>query len=434
MTDWLDDFIEQHKELESPLSFWKWSALAAVSAVVRDNVWMDRYLYKMYPNIYVMLHADSGLKKGPPVSAAKQLVQLTGKQFKIITGRASIQGILKELQSSSSTVQGQSGLVHTKSVAFICSSELSASIVEDPVASKILTDLYDRQYNVGEWKSLLKMETFNLKDPTITMLTATNEAMGEAFFNKSEIQGGFIARTFVIYESKRNKINSLSYPLKNPPNYIRSAEYLKILAKLQGPFEPFSAEEKSEIHHIPIEKEDRLVFFSDVGYLYDQWYINFQNQIDTQEVKDETGTLNRFGDSVLKVAMLLSLSHSPELRITCQSMNEAIGLCEKLVGNIRKTTLGKKGISQSSQIKAMIINELLTRENHAISREMLMKKMWMHYSDEDEFNNLMISFESAGLIKARHTGNVLVFYMPDEQVKQFKAFMAGKMEQQGEKK
>ena len=42
---------------------------------------------------------------------------------------------------------------------------------------------------------------------------------------------------------------------------------------------------------------------------------NSLRQIQSQELKDDTGTLNRFGDSVLKVAMLLSLARVPELYI-----------------------------------------------------------------------------------------------------------------------
>jgi hypothetical protein len=218
MNTWLEQIVKQHSELESPLSFWKWAALAAISAVVKDQVWLNRQIYNLYPNIYVMLHAESGLKKGPPISMAKQLVKMVNNT-RIISGRSSIQGILKEL-GTAYTVPG--GKVVNKSVAFICSSELSSSIVEDKVATTILTDLYDRQYNVGEWRSLLKMESFNLKDPTITMLTATNEAHSEDFFTRKDISGGYFARTFIVYENKRNKPNSLIAPMLNPPNYEKS--------------------------------------------------------------------------------------------------------------------------------------------------------------------------------------------------------------------
>ena len=308
---WLDEFVEQHSELESPISFWRWAALASISAVVKDNLWIDRQIYNLYPNIYVMLHAESGLKKGPPVAAANRLVKAVNNT-RIITGRSSIQGILKELGTGQTQPGGK---VDKKAVAFICSSELTSSIVEDKVATDILTDLYDRQYRVGEWKSLLKMETFNLIDPTITMLTATNEAHSDDFFTRKDVSGGYFARTFIIYESKRNRPNSLLAPLTSRPDYVKSAEYLKVLAKLTGPFQTLAQEDRAGPwkHEKLLNRREgpKLYYFTDAGILYDNWYETFITDSDNLETKDDTGTLNRFPDSVLKVAMLISLSRAP---------------------------------------------------------------------------------------------------------------------------
>ena len=322
---WLDKLLSQHNELESPTNFWLWGGMAAISATVKDNVWLDRQIYNLYPNIYVMFHAESGLKKGPPISMAKQLVKGVGGT-RIISGRSSIQGILKEL----GTAQTQpGGKVINKSCAFICSSELTSWIVEDKVATDILTDLYDRQYNMGEWKSLLKMEQFTLKDPTITMLTATNEAHSEDFFGKKDIHGGYFARTFVISENRRNRANSLLVPLTNPPNYIEAVEYLKELAKLSGPFAPLATKELTPECSIPHAEHvtGEMNYFSEAGLVYQKWYENFITETLTEDLRDDTGTLNRFGDSVLKVAMLLALSRSPELYIDPQSMELAIEYC-----------------------------------------------------------------------------------------------------------
>jgi hypothetical protein len=63
--DWLDTILAEHKEYESPTNFWYWGALTAVSAVMKDSVWIDRGgLFDLYPNIYTIFYADSGLKKG----------------------------------------------------------------------------------------------------------------------------------------------------------------------------------------------------------------------------------------------------------------------------------------------------------------------------------------------------------------------------------
>lgn len=425
--NWLDDLIKHHSEYEAPMSFWWWGGIATISAVIKDKVWMDRYIYNLYPNIYVMLHADSGLKKGPPINMAKKLAKMTG-DVRVITGRSSMQGILKEMGSAQTKPGGK---VETKSTVFICSSELSSSIVEDPVATKILTDLYDRNYNEGEWKSLLKMEQFQLHDPTITMFTATNESMSEDFFTKSAVQGGYFARTFIVYESKRNARNSLAYPPEHIPDYRAYADYLKQLSKLDGSFKAFatlnnSGEYKYKKLKIGLDGTPREIWFDKAGLIYDDWYDNFLDLVDAQEVKDPTGTLNRFGDSVLKVAMLLSLAEHPKLEITESAMLRAVSTCEKLLGNVRRTIHGKQGTSSSSILKTLIIDVLYNREPHQISREVLMKKMWTHYADADEFDNIMLSFHHAGMIKTHTMGNTIVYTMPSDQVEELRKFFAGK--------
>jgi hypothetical protein len=421
---WLERLLSQHNELESPTNFWLWGGLASISAVVKDNVWLDRQIYNLYPNIYVMFHAESGLKKGPPISMAKQLVRGVGGT-RIISGRSSIQGILKEL----GTAQTQpGGKVIAKSTAFICSSELTSSIVEDKVATDILTDLYDRQYNIGDWRSLLKMEQFNLKDPTITMLTATNEAHSNDFFAKKDIHGGYFARTFIVSENRRNRANSLLVPLKNPPKYPDHIDYLKVVSNLKGPFKPLGSIELTDecVHPHTDHVTGETQYFTPAGLMYQKWYDNFIDTVLTQDLKDDTGTLNRFGDSVLKVAMLLSLSRSPELVIDTDSMELAIQYSERLIGNVREMTHGKKGLSDAKSIKGLIIHEFLNREGHSISRAMLLKQMWAHYKEASELDEIMLSFDQAGMIKTQTIGNQIVFVMPDHQVQEYRRRFAGK--------
>jgi hypothetical protein len=400
---WLTDLVDQHSELESPRSFWYWSGLCAISAVLKDQVWLDRGgAYKLYPNIYVMLHADSGLKKGPPVGLAKDLVKRVNNT-RIISGRSSIQGILKEL-GTAYTIPG--GKVVNKSVGFIVASEFSSSLVNDPAAMTILTDLYDRQWNEGEWRSLLKMETFNLKDPTISMLVATNKAHFEDFIDRKDIHGGFIGRMFMIAETEVQQLNPLIKKMLKVPNKDELTSYLKELTKLNGPFE--SLEDKPS------------------GKLYEEWYLSFYRMVKDQRIEDPTGTIQRFGDSVLKIAMLLSLADKPTLIINEDHMNEAISVCEKLISGIRKTTMGKtKKDDSNTDRKTLLINELMLRENHSISRLQLNKKYWMH-GNTDEWDECCASLEVAGMVTIESIGNQIIIRMPETQYQEMKRFLEGK--------
>jgi hypothetical protein len=389
MLTWIEQLMATTKEMESPTSFWYWSALASISAVMKDSVWLSRGgAYKLYPNIYVMLLAGSAMKKGPPIGLAKEIVKLVGNT-KVIVGRSSIQGILKELGTIQSSPNGK---VDKKSAGFIVASEFSSSLVEDPAAFNCLTDLYDRHYNIGEWKSLLKSESFSLRDPTVSMLVATNDPHLRDFVKEKDIYGGFFGRMFIIKEEQVSRLNSLVDDLENPPVPTFLAEYLKILAKLNGPFASISKT-------VP-------------GILYDEWYNDFYSTVRKQAIEDKTGTIGRFGDSVLKVAMLLSLSERPELSITKRAMEEAIGICEKLISGVRKATDFRGGMAQYADQKALIMQELLNRPERKIARAALLKKYWMHFNS-DELDIIMRSFDESGTIKPHSEGNNFIYEMPE---------------------
>lgn len=399
--NWLKTIVEQHAEYESPIMFWWWSAITAISAVVKDNVWINRGgLFDLYPNIYTILYADSGLKKGPPISMAKQLVKEVGNT-KIISGRSSIQGILSHLARSESK---PGGMIEKKSAGFICASELSSSLVRDEAALDILTDLYDRIYHGGGYDSILKQESFTLVDPTVSLLGGINEAHADALFSSKDIKGGYIGRSFIIHESKRNKRNSLINKPEFIPNYKESAKYLKELSVVRGPFE--------DLENTP------------VGELFHNWYNEFIDKIEEQKIKDPTGTLNRFSESVMKVAMLISLADSPNKIISIEHMREAIDKCETLIGNVRKTTMSS-GRDAHAQEKALVINELITREAHTISRQQLNKKYYMHASATD-WDDIMRQLEIAGSIEIQHSGVNILYIMPDEIVEEWRSHLRGK--------
>ena len=407
--NFLNELMDSTAEVETPRNFWYWSGLATISAVVKDNVWLkrgeeinsDNCLYKLYPNIYVMLHADSGLKKGPPVNLAKKLVKRVNNT-RIISGRSSIQGMLKELGEGYSLPGGQ---IMKKSVAFIAASEFSSSIVEDKAAMTILTDLYDRNWNEGEWKSLLKMENFTLKDPTITLLVATNEAHFDDFIQKKDVHGGFIGRMFVIAEKEAATMNSLVGKLQRVPDEEKLANYLKEVSVLQGPFKSLHG--------------------TRAGKYYDEWYNDFYTTLKKQDYKDETGTIQRFGDSVLKVAMLIALANEPVLEITEEVMIETISRCEKLIGSVRQATVGKNKKEDITDLKVMVLKELMNRENYMISHAVLFKKYWL-YLNATNGQEVVQSLINSNHITMENHGGSIVYVMNEKTANELKNFFEGR--------
>jgi hypothetical protein len=246
------------------------------------------------------------------------------------------------------------------------------------------------------------MESFDLKNPTVSMLTATNEAHSQEFFVKKDIQGGYFARTFIIYEHERQNVNSLMFPPTVKTDYNQLIPYMKEVAKLRG-------EMKMEV--------PQRVFF-------DKWYKSFIKSVKDSGMKDATGTLNRFDDSVLKVAFLISLSSSTDMIITQDALEEAIEACEKIVGNVRRTTMGSAPY-EWVQHKTVLIQEILSRTNFTITRQQFLAKYWMMANARD-WDLIAESLVEAGFIRIEQMGPTIAYVMDEEKAQQWLAHFKGK--------
>src|ERR1700751_1296 len=125
MSSWIQELLNETSESESPEQYLYWSGLCAIAATVNKKVYMDKWIYKLYPNIYVFLTGDSGLRKGMPVSLARSLVEKINCT-RVLAGRGSIQGVVKELGKAYTL--GDGGILK-EAYGFICSGEFSSFLV-----------------------------------------------------------------------------------------------------------------------------------------------------------------------------------------------------------------------------------------------------------------------------------------------------------------
>lgn len=398
MSTWLEDILERTDELESPKSYYYWSSLAAISAVMKRNIYLDRFSYKLYPNIFVFLIGHSGIRKGPPVKFAKDLVARVANT-RVISGRASIQAIIRDLSVARTQ---ENGSILSDASAFIASGEFAASLVEDPQALTILTDLYDAHYN-DKWENTLKgggeaNKTETLKDPYIVLLGASNQIHFKDVIPKTALGGGFIARSFIVLEERRNRLNSLTRRPTKSLDVERSAEYLRMLATLKG---EMSWDEEA------IER-------------YDEWYYRFGEE----NVTDQTGTLSRIGDSVLKVAMLLSLARSPDMRLTSEDIDDALLACQNFYSNINRTMLAGQASTELGKQVGLFLEELILyhNEERGMLRQTFLRKHWGAI-DAQILDRVIDSCMQMNAIKIERISAKEIYYkMADEVYKQYVEF------------
>lgn len=382
---WLDQVIESHKFYESPSRYYYWSALAAVSAIIKDHIYLDRGgLYKLYANVYILLYGDSGIKKGPAITAARRIVELLGNT-RVINGRSTVEGIIKEL-GTIHTRQGQAPI--NDNCGFIVSSELSSSIVSSTQSLDTLTDLFDRMYNEGQWKYLLKAsDSITLKKPTITWLAGTNESLFREFVPEKNLKGGLIGRMFVINEKEPNCINSLMWTPEVVPNYAKLAEGVRYLTNLSGPV---------------LMQEDVKIAFND-------WYVKFKTEV-APKLADDSGTVNRIDDSILKIAILISCARRGDMVITMEDIIEATkNVLPLLVPSKRISNNAKSNEVSSIEKRGLILRELANSEGYKANRITLLRKFTLKMDHEDldkvivflEQNRVLVTESGGGSVNYR---------------------------------
>jgi hypothetical protein len=352
MQDWLDLLLESTKEAEAPERYFWWAGLCAISAVVRKRIYLQRGpFYKLYPNIYVALvSARSGLRKGIPIMIAKKMVQDLDT-VRVISGCNSIQALTKELSMQQTF---KSGAVINEAQGLMISDEFESFITEDPRALTYLTALHNTHEHEESWKKRLKGSPLEeLKSPCLTLLVASNEALFESMVKQKDIEGGFIARTFIVYESKRKRINDLIYSdeeivtlLANDVKFHETlVGRLKEVAKLSG----------------------KMTLSKEASDFYRSWY----EQLSNLDIDDRTGSVDRLGDQVLKVAMLISISNKDDLIISEADLVKAITNSESCLSDVRAISMEKEK-GDINPIIEKVLKELIKAVDQTITRKRLM--------------------------------------------------------------
>lgn len=399
MSSWMQDYLNSVKELESPTSYFYWSMLAAMSACCGRRIWINRGdAYKLYPNIYVFIISKrSGLRKGKPVSVAKQLAYDVGR-VRVIDGQNSIQGVLKELAKVKTVGNGH---IVKNAEGFLITGEFASFMIQDgtTMALTTLTDLYDTHaHDQGFIKTLASQDQIILKAPCLTALFASNETHFFDSVPKNAITGGFLARTFCIYEERRNTINSLTVKVVNKIDYKRIVGHLDEISKLEGEIIP---------------EQKALDSFH-------TWYCEFHK--DDKGIEDETGTADRIGDNIWKAAMLIALSNHHYMEILESDMDDAIIQTMQTFVNVKKLLLG--GSTDNKNIKSITMRTVVAHilESDPVfesSRKQLLRKgvgIFGVYDLDECIEHLL----QANMIKIDKRGSEVYYQLTEVIIKKHK--------------
>ena len=367
----ITNYLEHTKQYESPTSFWKWSAYACIAAVLRDNCFYQQGDDRLYPNIYVLLIADSAVqRKDRPVRMVERLVQKTNNT-KVINGRSSIQGILDELAKGET--DKKTGKILKGGSAIWLAPEMSAGIVSDPDAIKILTDIYSFR---EKYDSRLRTQAnFSIKNICFSFMAASNEELLRDVYDIKATMGGLLGRTFLVAPNEFRPGNSL-FNLKIDQSFNALLDELHKVAQLEGEFD----------------------FRADAMKAYDEWYLPFRSSYEKKA--DKSGISGRIHTSVLKLAMVLAVAENFELIIRKEHIVKAIDECSELIPNYTKFVMSS-GKSSLAEIATLFLSALNDAEGHILGRKTILQKFWNILDQGAEtLDKVITTLEQAGMVES----------------------------------
>lgn len=378
---WLDLLLEETDFVETPKQWIYWSGLTTISAIVSPSIHIDKGAYKLKPNLYVLLIGRSGLGKGFGPSVSKKLVGMVNNT-RVISGRGSIEGIIKELAIVKAREDGSIPFKDAR--GYLCSGEFASSLYEATHALTILTDLYDAHYN-PEWVNTLKNSPVEkLRFPCLTLLSGANQDMFDLTVDKSHLGGGFIGRTLLINADKRFRSNSMIYEEGEEPDnvdYEKLACYLKKISKLEGGMK-WSREAKKA---------------------YNEWFYPYRDA----DIEDKTGTHDRLNDHIIKVAACISLSRKDDMVIEEQDIEESITACSALSNTARKVA-GMQGKSSTSSLIKSFLMIMLAAPTYTLTRKQALQKGFGDF-DSAELDKLIETLGQMGFV-TQPTGGKEISY------------------------
>ena len=357
---YINAFLEYTKDAESPTSYFRWSAVATIAAALRDNVWLELGLQKIYPNVYILLLSkhSSNTRKSVPLKISLKILR-EADCAQVLDGRKSFQGLIRRLGKTETELSSDGEEVRFKggASALLYSEELSANFVEDAQLVDTLTDWFD--YHDVWSNTLSNVESIReLRKVCISMLSASNEANIDSLYNQRAAEGGLLARTLVVMESRRRKKNSLMYGRK-AASIDPLVDQIRAISSLKGPFS-ITDDAKAE---------------------YDGWY----NEIDDDKMSD-TGIEGRIPTIILKIAMIYSAAEALDMTITKHHIQKAITDCVDLMVVTKRRMLGQ-GIQKNAASGKKILNMLWDSPGYQLQQYKVLQQLFgdMTKAEFDDF-------------------------------------------------
>lgn len=390
LANWLDGYIEYTAKQESPEKLHFWTGLVVVGAALKRQVWMNRGYYKLYPNIYVLLVAESAmLRKSTAMDIGMDLVRAAVPDLYYISGSMTPEGLIKHMNRVK-VVGGEKGkpVIKYDSHVLIHADELAELFGFDKTRASRLTILLTKIYGAqAEHTHTLATEgQLLLRNLYPSFIAATDPRNLKVL--PEEAVAGLIGRlVFVTASEKRKPVAWPSPSDEDRTLYKKLKDDLYTISTLSG-----------EIKVTP-EAHD----------CFEQWYVGLGSK-KSDDTRIEAFR-ERCHDTALKLAMLLAITTSNDLILTHKHVEQGIEYIERQIPEFGKVA-NWAAASTYAQNRAKFI-DLLRRQGGVGFRRQALKALAISLEDIVILEN---SLEAEMILSCKLSGKNMIYKLAKEEM------------------
>jgi hypothetical protein len=332
LSNWLKGLADYVENTEAPRHFWLWGGIFTICCALQRRVWLPYGIQTVYPNLYVLIVAPPGGRKGGPVGLARDMLQ--DLDHHVSADSLSKRRLTRHLGEISGKAHfDYKGKPRAQAPLAIISKEFSSLLTLDPkVMIEILTDLFDSH---GRWDYETDgVGMDNIRGVCVSCFAASTPTWIAGNLPPESIGGGFTSRCVLIYGDIKYKEVAIPDEL-DPKLYTALIQDLNRISRLVGEF---------------TWNDETREYFTD-------WYSTIPAKV--KRIKDARlhTFMSRVHVIVLKVAMALRVAHSEELILTADDIGNAVDIVEATLPDA-SSALGGHGRSKTSKEVEVILNQI----------------------------------------------------------------------------
>lgn len=352
LPDWLAGYLEYTSEQESPESIHLWTGLTVLSASVRRRVFLEQEYYKIYPNLYVIIVAESArVRKSTAMDIGRDILLEAFPDIKIMRDSMTSQGLIKALNHKVTVIKDDKIQEQERSDVAIFADEVANLFSYDKTRASQMVIFLTRTYGCPSVydHTTVRDSTVRLHNLYPVLLGGTDPRNLKVL--PDDAVGGLTGRLIWIIESARRK--------NNPGWKINSTEGLRRRALRE-----MLIHDLVEIGRL----EGEVNVNEGAQRIYNEWY----EQLSQKDTKDPEidAFYQRCHTTALRVAILIGMSRNNWLKIDEECMQIGIHFVEQQLPTIKRVNVWS-GASQFEQHRAKFINYLYHAGGTSIKQKLL---------------------------------------------------------------